>query len=169
MPDGKDAIIERKGYPNVNEQLRIIRSFAARKAKAVVVECMAINPDYQDWLENKVMRSTHVIITNVRIDHQEEMGKELTDIARSLARSIPTKAILITAERRPDVLAILRAECKRKGTRLIQAPTEQVKEQDLTKFDHVAHKENVAIGLAVAKLIQDLTRKSFSFNGCRSS
>ncbi len=154
MPDGQDAAIQRRGLPNVNEQLRMIRSFAARKAEAVVVECMAINPDYQDWLENKVMRSQIVIITNVRIDHQEEMGKELTDIARSLARSIPKKAILITAECRADVLAILQAECDRKSTRLIQAPTWAVKTQDLSKFDHVAHKENIAIGLAVAKLFK---------------
>jgi gamma-polyglutamate synthase len=154
MPNGEDAIIQRRGYPNVNEQLRMIRSFAARKAEAVVMECMAINPDYQDWLESKVMRSQIVIITNVRIDHQEEMGKELTDIARSLARSIPKNAILITAERRSDVLAILQEECTRKGTKLIQAPTWKVKEQDLATFDHVAHKENVAIGLAVAKLFK---------------
>ncbi len=152
MPDGQDAMIQRRGYPNVNEQLRMIRSFAARKAQAVVMECMAINPDYQDWLESKVMHSQIVIITNVRIDHQEEMGKELTDIARSLARSIPKKAILITAERRSDVLAILQAECDRKDTKLIQAPTWKVSERDLATFGHVAHKENVAIGLAVAKL-----------------
>jgi poly-gamma-glutamate synthase PgsB/CapB len=154
LPNGQDAVISRRGYPNVNEQLKLIRSFASRQAEAVVMECMAINPDYQDWLENKVMHSQIVIITNVRLDHQEEMGKGLTDIARSLARSIPTNAILITAERRADVLAILSEVCKSKGTKLIQAPTHRVTSRDLLRFDHFAHKENVAIGLAVAKLMK---------------
>lgn len=152
MPDGKDAIIQRRGHANVNEQLGIIRSFAARGAQAAVVECMAINPDYQDWLENKVMRSQIVVITNVRLDHQEEMGERLTDIARSLARSIPTNATLITAERQPEVLTILRQVCRQKRTKLVLAPVERVRTEHLQKFSHVAHEENIAIGLAVAEI-----------------
>jgi poly-gamma-glutamate synthase PgsB/CapB len=152
MPDGTDAVIQRRGYPNVTEQLAMIRSFSKRRAQAVVVECMAIKPDYQDWLENKVMHSHITVITNVRVDHQEEMGNSLQEIARSLSRSIPKKSVLITAERRKDILEILREECLKRQTRLIQAPIHLVKDSQLTKFGHMAHKENVAIGLAVAKM-----------------
>jgi poly-gamma-glutamate synthase PgsB/CapB len=152
LPSGEDSIIKRRGYPNVNEQLGMIRSFASQGAEATVIECMAVNPDYQGWLEDTVMHSHIGIITNVRIDHQEEMGHGLLDIARSIARTTPSSGVLITAEHNPKVLAILRAECERKQTRLIEAPVGHVKEADLKRFNHFAHRENVAIGLAVAKL-----------------
>lgn len=152
LPSGEDALIKRRGQANVSEQLRMIRSFADRGAQAVVVECMAINPDYQDWLEAKVMHSSIVIITNVRLDHQEEMGRGLTDIARSLARSIPRDGLLITAETNPEVLEILETEAAAKGTRLVMAPTSAVHPASLRRFSHVAHAGNVAVGLAIAEL-----------------
>jgi len=152
MPDGSDAVIRRRGYPNVTEQLAMIRSFAKQHARAVVVECMAIKPDYQDWLENKVMHSHIVVITNVRVDHQEEMGDTLPEIARSLARSIPKKAVLITAETNQEIVEILHEECAKRQTRLIHAPVHLVDDSQLAKFSHMAHKENVAIGLAVARM-----------------
>lgn len=152
LPDGSDARIQRRGQANINEQVTMLRSFAARHAQAVVMECMAINPDYQDWLESQVMRSHIVVITNVRLDHQEEMGRGLPDIARSLARSIPHKAIVVTAEHRPELLTILREVCKQRGSRLLEANSQRVSQQDLERFGHVAHRDNVAIGLTVGRL-----------------
>jgi poly-gamma-glutamate synthase PgsB/CapB len=152
LPDGQDQAILRRGLANVNEQVQIMRSFADRNAQAVVMECMAINPDYQEWLETKVMHSHITIITNVRLDHQEEMGRTLADIARSMSRSIPRNAYLITSERRPEVLEIFAAECSLKDSQLIQAPSKSVTDADLATFSHVAHRDNVAIGLAVAQL-----------------
>ncbi len=153
MPTGEDRIVPRRGLPNVNEQTGVISSFAADKADAIVMECMAINPDYQDWLENKVMQSHIVIITNVRLDHQEEMGYGLLDIARSLARSIPRNSILITAETNKRVLTILRDACRQKNTRMVVAKSHAINAGDLKTFNHVAHAQNVAIGLSVAKIL----------------
>jgi poly-gamma-glutamate synthase PgsB/CapB len=130
----------------------MMRSFANRGAEAAVVECMAVNPDYQEWLEDKVMHSHIGIITNVRIDHQEEMGQGLLAIARSISKTIPQHGILITSESNPDVLEILRQESERKHTQLIEAPVAKVTEAELKCFPYVAHKENVAIGLAIADL-----------------
>ncbi len=152
LSDGQDAAVPRRGYANVNEQVGIINSFAARRAQAIVMECMAINPDYQDWLESKVMHSHITIITNVRIDHQEEMGESLLDIAHSLARSVPENAIVIIAERNTAVLEIIYRECIRKRSRLIVASGQSVSAHDLVIFGHMAHPDNVAIGLEVAKL-----------------
>lgn len=152
LANALDAAIARPGHANVNEQVGIIRSFAARKAQAIVMECMAINPDYQDWLESKVMHSQITIITNVRIDHQEEMGETLTDIAHSLSRSIPRDGIVITADSQLEVLDIFAQECSRKNSKLILAPVNMVRPYDLMNFHHVAHPDNIAIGLAVAHL-----------------
>ncbi len=152
LPNGHDEAVARRGYANVTEQVGMIHSFAADNAQAIVMECMAINPDYQDWLESEVMHSHITIITNARIDHQEEMGPTLLDIARSLARSVPRNATLITAERNPEVLEIFFKECLRKHSRMVVAPANAVSLYDLMRFDYMAHGDNVAISLAVAKL-----------------
>jgi len=154
LPNGTDMVIARRGAPNINEQVDMMRSFAERRAEAAVVECMAINPDYQDWLESQVMHSHIAIITNVRLDHQEEMGESLEDIARSLARSIPRDGIVITAERQPELVRILRAVCKDRHSRLFVASPDKVRDQDVSRFGHVAHKDNIAIGLLVARLFR---------------
>ena len=46
----------------------------ARGADAVVVEAMAIEPEYLDALERFYIRATDLLITNVRPDHQEQLG-----------------------------------------------------------------------------------------------
>lgn len=65
-PDGQDYDFGRKGYPNVNEQVKMVKDFSRQKAEAAILECMAVNPVYAKWLEDKVMRSHIGIITNVR-------------------------------------------------------------------------------------------------------
>ncbi|MGL4880735.1 MAG: hypothetical protein ACRC8K_06685 [Waterburya sp.] len=49
-PDGQDFDFGRKGYPNVNEQIEILKGFSRQRAEAVVIECMAVNPIYAKWL-----------------------------------------------------------------------------------------------------------------------
>ncbi|MDJ0553270.1 MAG: poly-gamma-glutamate synthase PgsB [Microcoleaceae cyanobacterium MO_207.B10] len=152
-PNGKESVWPRKGYPNVNEQVKVMRNFFRQQAEAVVMECMAINPVYAEWLERKVMRSNLSIITNVRYDHPEYLGETLEEIAHSLAVTIPRNGTLITSESNPELLNILQNQAKKKGTKLIVANSSQVMAQDLNGFSAVALEDNVAIALEVAKLL----------------
>ena len=113
-PDGQDFDFKRKGYANVNEQVKILKGFCRQKAQAIVMECMAVNPVYAQWLEEKVMRSHIGIITNVRYDHPEYMGETLEEIADSLSKTIPQNGILITSELEPRLLNILWKNTKKK-------------------------------------------------------
>ena len=153
QPNGEDADVGRKGFANVNEQVRMINEFGRQHAEAVVVECMAINPVYAKWLEDRVVKSHLGVITNVRYDHAEYMGETLEEIAGSLAQTIPRKGIVITAEREDDLLKILAEEAKRKETTLIVADNDLVSADDLSGFSHFALEANVAIGFCVADLI----------------
>ncbi|MGK7916444.1 MAG: poly-gamma-glutamate synthase PgsB [Prochloraceae cyanobacterium] len=152
-PNGQDYDFQRKGYPNINEQVKIIEEFARQKAEVAVLECMAVNPVYAKWLEEKVMQSHIGIITNVRYDHPDYMGETLEEIAESLSVTIPKNGIFITAEYNPKLLGILWKNAKKKGTKLIVADKKQVNLQDLKGFSHFAIEDNVAIGLEVAKLL----------------
>ncbi|MEB3342321.1 poly-gamma-glutamate synthase PgsB [Okeania sp.] len=153
-PNGKESVWERKGYPNVNEQVDVMRSFFRQGAEAVVMECMAINPVYAEWLEQKVMRSDLGIITNVRYDHPDYLGETLEEIAYSLAATIPRNGKLITSESNPELLKILQTEAEKRGTKLIAVDSSQIKTTDLKGFSAVAIEENVAIALEVANLLK---------------
>ena len=47
IEDGSEARIYRKESPNIIEQLSIVKYAAKRKAEALVMECMALQPQYQ--------------------------------------------------------------------------------------------------------------------------
>lgn len=152
LPDGQDATISRPGFSRLAAQLRVIRSFASRQAEAVVMESASKHPGYRQRLESKILNSQIIVLTNIRVGYHESAGDKLNNIVKKLTQLVPANATLITTERRPRMLALLRAECRRKAATLIQAPIGQVKKRHMDSLGKTAHKENVAIGLAIAKL-----------------
>jgi len=150
QPDGQDFDFGRRGFPDVNEQVRILWKFSMQRAEAAVMECMAVNPLYGEWLEHKVMSSHLGILTNVRLDHMEYLGDTLPQIARSLARATPKAGLLITAEDNPELQQILRAKAAERGSTLLIADPASVNTESLEGFNHFAIKTNVAIGYLVA-------------------
>lgn len=153
-PDGQDYDFGRKGYPNVNEQVKIVKDFSRQKAEAAILECMAVNPVYAKWLEEKIMRSHIGIITNVRYDHPEYLGETLEEIAESLSNTIPKNGILITAEADPKLLKILEKNAKSKNSTIRVARKETVDIADLAGFAHFAIEDNIAIGYEIAKILK---------------
>ena len=103
--EGKDRIIHRLRLPSIGEQTRLLSYFADEKPDAVVMECMAVQPQYQ-WIAEHQMVQSHIgVITNVRPDHLDEMGPTEDDVAYSLCNTIPVDGILITGEdQKPDIL-----------------------------------------------------------------
>jgi poly-gamma-glutamate synthase PgsB/CapB len=97
-PDGREEILPRRGTTRIQEQIRLIQKAAQMKVQAVVVECMAIDPQLQEASETRMVRSTLGVITNVRPDHFEVMGGNLDDIASALSRTIPREGILVTGD-----------------------------------------------------------------------
>jgi poly-gamma-glutamate synthase PgsB/CapB len=145
--NGRQAPIFRVGKANIIEQLRVFRRAVAEGAEAIVVECMAVQPVLQAISEEKLVRSTISVISNVRADHLEEMGPSVEDVARSLAGTIPSGGILFTAEK--DFLPVLEAEARTRGARVVQVREEDVPEEALAGFRYLEHRENVALALAV--------------------
>lgn len=150
---GYDIPIERLGPPTILEQLAVVEEHSGRDLDALVIECMAVNPTYQRISEERMVHSTIGILTNVREDHQDVMGERLQDIARSLMSTCPRRGILITAEDNPDIVPIIAAEASRRNTMVIWADPGTVNEADLSRFEYVAFRENVAIGYALADLL----------------
>jgi poly-gamma-glutamate synthase PgsB/CapB len=151
--DGNDVPIQRRGPANVKEQQDIIAHWDVLKPEAMVIECMALQPKYQEWAENMVIRSHIGVITNVREDHQDVMGETLEEIAVSMAHMCPKNGYLLSAEYVPALQDVLRREAEKRGSQLIVADPTSVRDDEIARFDYLAFKDNIALGLAVANLL----------------
>lgn len=152
-PDGVDHPIHRSGSPTILEQIQVVHDWVTPFVDAVVMECMAINPRYQRVSEERIIRSTIGVITNVREDHQDVMGETLPEIARSLMSSCPKSGVLVTAEQNPEILDIMFEEARKKGTSLIVADPTKVRPEEVAAFDYISFEENIAVVLAIAELL----------------
>ncbi|MBC8466982.1 MAG: poly-gamma-glutamate synthase PgsB, partial [Candidatus Marinimicrobia bacterium] len=147
--EGKDRIIHRLRLPSIGEQTRLLSYFASEKPEAVVMECMAVQPQYQWIAEHQMVQSQIGVITNVRPDHLDEMGPTEDDVAYSLCNTVPENGILITGE--DQKTEILRQVAKINGTEFIQSNEADISRDELDQFTYMEHPANVAVALDVCK------------------
>jgi poly-gamma-glutamate synthase PgsB/CapB len=148
LENGCEVAIYRKASANIIEQLSIIKFASKRKTRAIVLECMAIQPQYQWITEAKMLHSTIGIITNVRLDHIDVMGYTLPEIASALGNTIPKNQHLLTAEK--VVFETLKAMAEKRNCKIEFADENLVTEDEMKSFSHIEHRENVALALAVS-------------------
>ncbi len=152
-PAGEEIPIARRGAATINEQVDIVRRHITPDVHALVIECMAVNPLYQRYAQERIVRSDVTVITNVREDHQEVMGETLEQIADSMSVTIPRDGVLITAEERPHLRERLAANAARRGCAFRYADPIEVSDADMRGFDYLEFKANVAIGLHIGRIL----------------
>ena len=145
--DGSEVPVIRAGKPNIIEQVRIVRRAVQLGAQALVTECMAVTPELQSVVEDRMIQSTHSVITNARADHLDEMGPTVADVAQNLARTISRNGKFFTAEQ--DHLDILSEAAAIRGSEITVSQADTVDEKTLKSFSYFEHAENVALALAV--------------------
>ncbi len=140
FPDGSERPVNRRGKPNIREQLRTLLLARRCGARAVVIECMALAPELQWVAEHSMVRATIGVITNARTDHTEIMGNDFEQIAGCLSNTILFNGALVVGDLK---LADFYARCAaERGTKLVVA--------DIA-VDDSWHAENEAIALAVTR------------------
>ena len=148
---GMDRIIHRLRRPSIGEQIRLLNYFAKEEPDAVVMECMAVQPQYQWISEHQMVRSHIGVITNVRPDHLEEMGPTKEDVAYSLCNTVPVKGTLVTAEGQHS--EILEEAADNNGTRILFSDEMSVSRQELDSFSYLEHPQNIAVALDVCQQV----------------
>ena len=144
---GKDRIIHRLRSASIGEQVRLMRFFAQEKPDAVVMECMAVQPQYQ-WISEQQMVKSHIgVITNARPDHLEEMGPTLDDVRLSLSNTIPFNGKMIVGD--TDMVETISQVAEQRNTDILASNETQVSENDLKDFTYLEHPQNVAVALDV--------------------
>ena len=144
---GIDRIIHRLRRPSIGEQVRLLKYFSSENPDVVVMECMAVQPQYQ-WISEHQMVKSHIgVITNARPDHLDEMGPTEVDVVKSLCNSIPVGGTLVTAEDKHK--DILQSAADRNQSEIFFSDESSVSEKDLNNFAYIEHPQNVAIALDV--------------------
>jgi poly-gamma-glutamate synthase PgsB/CapB len=148
-PEGREIAIIRDQRANIIEQVKILRFIGHYNPQALVIECMAVLPEYQWICEHQMIRSTVGVITNSRLDHTNEMGKFREQIAQSLANTCPVKGVLFTSEK--SNLHVLKEVAERNQTLLRRVGGAQINNGELRRFGHIEHPANVGLALAVCE------------------
>jgi len=151
LEDGTEIPVKRRGNANISEQMKILANGAKRKVDALVLECMAVNPEPQWVSEHKMIKSTIGVITNVREDHLEDIGPGLNDMAESLKLTIPQKGTLVTAEK--NYLPTFQKQADKVNVKIISVDPNNISDKIIKKFNYMNFKENVSIALRVNKLL----------------
>ena len=104
LPDGREEEIERRGWPTITEQKRLLKRAAGLGVQALVTEMMSIQPECLAVESRRLLEPLCLVITNTRLDHREEMGRTKSEIAQSLSSAIrPGAAVFVLdSERRPE-------------------------------------------------------------------
>ena len=148
---GKDLELHRLRSATIGEQIKLIRFFGKKSPDALVMECMAVNPQYQWISEHKIVKSTLGVITNVRRDHVDEMGSTIKDIAYSLSNTIPFNSKVLTSEKLS--LKYLKNIANQRNSKIINSTDYNVDSDYMDKIPYLEHKENVNLALAVCEQV----------------
>ena len=147
--NGADVELHRLRSPSIGEQIKLIRYFGKQKPDAVVMECMAVNPQYQWISEHRIIRSTLSVITNVRKDHIDEMGVSNREIAYSLSNTIPFNSKVVTSEK--IMINPLQKIAKNRNSSIEISDEKDINLDYIDNFPYIEHPENISLALKVCQ------------------
>jgi poly-gamma-glutamate synthase PgsB/CapB len=112
LPDGSEQVWPRRGPAALREQARFFARAARLGADTVVVECMAIRPEFVWASEVHLVQATTAVITNARPDHFEDIGEDAHAPTQALRWAVPAAGkLVVAAEAATPELSSRAAEC----------------------------------------------------------
>ena len=95
LPDGSERAIRRSGLPSILEQKRVLGRAAALGANALVAEMMGVRAETLGAESRRILQPRILGITNVRLDHLDDMGRTRAAIAAALSAAVPADAVVL--------------------------------------------------------------------------
>jgi len=153
LPDGSERVIRRRAPASIREQLWFMREARRLKASAVVVECMAVDPELQAITAREMIRATIGVITNARLDHGDVMGTTVEQVAEALAGTIPNAGLLVVGP--TGGVDVFERVARLHGTRVVRAPAGNGAGAGAGPADLAPAwvADNVQVALAVTRLL----------------
>ncbi len=123
--NGQKLIVERKNGKNFlidHENKKIMRKYSDVKFK--IFENQALSC-YTMKIVHLIVKPQIIVIPNIRFEHQDRLGENLFEIARSFAHNFKGAEKVITTENKKEVLKIFREYCNKFKTKLIVVDSSQ--------------------------------------------
>jgi poly-gamma-glutamate synthase PgsB/CapB len=154
FPDGNEREIRRRGHPTILEGKKILKIAARTGVHAVVLEMMSIRPESLFTESIQMMKPHILVITNIRMDHVDEIGITREDIARSFASAIPERSTVIIPEE--EFYPVFRQKAEKVKARLILVPSKPSVADDKPGAEIPAweFEQNFRIALAVTEFLE---------------
>jgi poly-gamma-glutamate synthase PgsB/CapB len=152
FPDGTEREVRRRGLPSVLEQKRIVRTAARLGARVLVMEMMSIREECLSAESRRLIRPDILVLTNVRLDHLDLMGRSREEIAACLASAFPAQGTVILPEE--EFFPIFEQKRRAIGTKLILARKNAYGNMDpKTALPHEEFEANVRLALEAARVL----------------
>lgn len=136
---------------NIGEQISVIKTAAEKGANALVGECMAVRPEYQEIYQHQIIQANIVVITNVVEDHLDEMGPTTEQIAWAFAKTIPYNGILVITE--GPYADYFKKEAEKRNTQVVCLDPDMIDPEYIAKFPYIVFPNNCAICLGLARAL----------------
>jgi len=161
FPDGCEEEISRRGLPTILEGKKILKAGAKLRVDALVVELMGIHPE-TIYVESQEIFKPHILVlTNVRLDHMDQMGRTKDNIASCFAGAIPEGCTVFVPNE--EAYPVFRRTAESKNAKILQVP-ENAYSECLDRENGVLSSEfdeNVRLSLAVAEFLGQDTPEAF--------
>lgn len=96
LPDGQTKTVSRYSPASIIENISILRHWAKETPEALVMECMALQPETQRILTTHIFKPNYILISNIHVDHAEAMGTQLKDMLLTIMECIDKNANILT-------------------------------------------------------------------------
>jgi poly-gamma-glutamate synthase PgsB/CapB len=153
LPDGYDESWPRRGPATIREQIGFVRRATQLGADTIVVECMAIRPEFVFASERHLIAATTTVITNTRADHLEDIGESSEASAQALAWSICANGQLVASAEAASPALLARA--KARGTAVTIVDTAGLTPIDADRALALAVATAHGVPAAIAKSAMD--------------
>ena len=145
----EEDIRRRPEGANIGEQRLVTRRAAREDADAMVMECMAVDPEYQLTFHRELLDVNTLIICNALEDHLDEMGPTRHDVADVFAASVPEVGRVVTL---PDHhLEQYRRAAAPRGSRVLVADPASITDEQLAGFGFFVLPDHLALVLALTR------------------
>lgn len=148
-PDGRETKIRRLGPANILEQIKIMRLAGRLRVDAVVFEIMSIHPENHYVESCKIINPQVVAITNIRLDHTGQMGRDKAEIAATIGLTIPRGSMVFVNEADYNDF-FERISKDHQATALAAPKLNHAELQNNQVLKQVEFLENIELSLAVA-------------------
>jgi poly-gamma-glutamate synthase PgsB/CapB len=116
LPDGSEREVVRPGPASIREQARLLLLAASFGADTLVAEMMSIGGECLGVESRRILRPGVLALTNVGLDHLDEMGRDRPAVAATLAAAVAERAEIFVPAEEAD--PAFEAAAARRGARL---------------------------------------------------